>query len=148
MLWSGIRTLVPLCFYPITAVSLSLSDCYGWALNPLKYMKMQKTGYVFKTACPPNGRAAENYRLILWALEPVGCAAKYILINHRIKRSVWASRSAALHQTQHTVGKQVNPQCSAQMRMRANPFIQPGDHTRDKLSSHTSTAGGHSAKFF
>lgn len=53
---------------------------------------IKKTDYIFKTVCPANGRATENYQLILWALEPVGCASKYILINHRIKGSMWAIR--------------------------------------------------------
>lgn len=115
MLWFGIRTLVSYV-YALSHVPISISDCYGCSSN-LIYKKMhtlKKTGYFFKTVCPANGRATENYRLILWASEPVGCAAKYILINHRIKRSMWALRSAALHQIQCIVRKQVNPQCSPQ----------------------------------
>lgn len=65
------------------------------------YWKKKKR-YAFKRFCTANDRAAENYWLILWALESVGCAAKYILINHRIKRSMWAIIGTALQQAQHT----------------------------------------------
>lgn len=115
--WSGIRALGPLLLPYLSCPSLALSDHQGWASNLLKCKKMhtlEKADYVFKTVCPANGRAAENYRLILWALELVGCAAKYILINRRIKRSMQAIKSAVMHQVQCIVGKQVHPQCSLQ----------------------------------
>lgn len=93
-----------LCFQLPPASSPSLSDSL---LNiegkgQTKKKKESKNGCTFKRFCTANGRAAENYRLILWALESVGCAAKYILINHRIKRSMGTITGRALHQAQCT----------------------------------------------
>lgn len=148
MRWSGIRILSP---YVSTSAQLpiSLSDCYGCTAN-LNYKKMptlKATDYVSKTVCPANGRAAENYRLILWALEPMGCAAKYILINHRIKRSMWAIRSKALQQIKGIVGKQVKAQYSPKTADTCQyTYLACGSHFWQAEHSH-SIAEGYSTQF-